>query len=45
MALLVLGNLQMLDELSDAGRDDIGLFEDMAALPERVRVPSERGRA
>ena len=45
MALLVLGNLQMLDELSDAARDDIGLFEDMAALPERVRVPSERGRA
>ena len=25
--------------------NDIGLFEDMAALPERVRVPSERGRA
>ena len=45
MALLVLGNLQMLDELSDAARDDIGLFEDMAALPERVRVPSERVRA
>ena len=45
MALLALGNLPLLDELSDAGRDDIGLFEDMAALPERVRVPSVRGRA
>ncbi len=45
MALLALGNLSLLDELSDAGRDDIGLFEDMAALPKRVRVPSERRRA
>ena len=39
MALLALGNLHMLDELSDVGRDDIGLFEDLQALPKRVRVP------
>lgn len=41
MALLALGNLALLDELSDAGRDDIGLFEDMAALPKRVRVSGD----
>ena len=42
MALLALGNLSLLDELSDEGRDDIGLFEDMAALPTRVRVRRQR---
>ena len=41
MALLALGNLHMLDELSDVGRDDIGLFEDLESLPKRVRVPGE----
>lgn len=44
MALLALGNLPLLDDLTDAARDDIGLFEDMNALPERVRVPSEGRR-
>ena len=41
MALLALGNLSKLDELSDVGQDDIGLFEDMAALPKRVRISQE----
>ena len=44
MALLALGNLPLLDDLTDAARDDIGLFEDMIALPDRVRVPNEGRR-
>lgn len=42
MALLSLGILSRLDELGDAGQDDIGLFMDIEALPQRVRLPRRR---
>ena len=42
MALLALGLLSRLDELGDAGQDDIGLLIDIDALPRRVRLP-QRG--
>ena len=44
MALLALGNLSLLDELSDVGRDDIGLFMDLDRLPERIRLPNRPDR-
>ena len=44
MALLALGILSRLDDLADAGQDDIALFMDIDALPQRVRLP-QRDRA
>ena len=49
MALLSLGVLSRLDDIGDAGQDDIALLMDIDALPQRVRlqksraVPEERG--
>ena len=43
MALLALGVLSRLDGLADAGQDDIALFMDIDALPQRVRLP-RRGK-
>ena len=38
MALLALGILSRLDDLVDAGQDDIGLFVETEALPRRIRI-------
>ena len=45
MALLSLGILSRLDELGDIGQDDIGLFMDIEALPQRVRLRTRRTAA
>ncbi len=45
MALLALGALSRLDDLSDVGQDDIGLLMDIEALPQRVRVQTRRASA
>ena len=45
MALLALGALSRLDDLSDVGQDDIGLLMDIDALPQRVRVQTRRASA
>ena len=44
MALLVLGNLSKLDELSDVSRDDIAMLLEIEALPKRVRANQLRPR-
>ena len=45
MALLSLGILSRLDDLSDVGQDDIGLLMDIDALPQRVRLQTRRAPA
>ena len=42
MALLSLGVLSRLDDLGDAGQDDIALLMDIDALPQRVRLQKSR---
>ena len=44
MALLALGILSRLDALADPGQDDIALFMDIDALPQRVRLPKRGNR-
>ena len=44
MALLALGILSRLDDLADPGQDDIALFMDIDALPQRVRLPKRGNR-
>ena len=44
MALLALGILSRLDDLADPGQDDIALFMDIDALPQRVRLPKRANR-
>ena len=45
MALLVLGNLSQLGELSDVAKDDIAMLLEIEALPKRVRANQLRPSA
>ncbi len=44
MALLALGILSRLDDLTDPGGDDIGLIREIGELPQRVRIRKRTGR-
>ena len=44
MALLALGILSRLDDLTDSGEDDIGLLMEIEALPRRIRIQKGAGR-
>ena len=42
-ALLAMGLLPQLDALVDAGKDEIGLFSEVEALPKRIRIQQVAG--
>ncbi len=44
MALLVLGNLSKLEELSDIAKDEIAMLLEVDSLPKRVRLSQTRPR-
>ena len=45
MALLALGILSRLDDLTELGKDDIGLLMEIEALPKRIRIRKSGRRA